>query len=62
MTAEEFLEAYASASGVTPEALLLAGRVVATCHCDYDGCRGWQLTRPEHLLPWRDEQIVLSAQ
>jgi len=61
MTAEEFLAGYAERSRMTPEALLGHGRVVATCHCDEEGCDGFQLISPANMLPWRREEILISG-
>lgn len=60
VTAEEFLAAYAERSHRTPAELLADGRVVATCHCDYEKCEGWQLIKPEHLLPWHGNEVVIA--
>ncbi|MDQ5862783.1 MAG: hypothetical protein M3536_11035 [Actinomycetota bacterium] len=61
ITAEEFLAGYASRSETTPAALLAEGRVVATCHCDYGQCEGWQLINPKYLLPWKGEEVTISG-
>jgi len=61
ITAAEFLAAYAERSGVTPAHVLATGRVAATCHCDYEGCEGWQVSQPDNLLPWRGETIVTDV-
>lgn len=42
ITAEEFERQYAERSGVTVERLRELGRVVRPCHCDAEGCEGWQ--------------------
>ena len=44
-TAQEFERDYAEASGVTLAFLKEHTRQVAPCHCDYEECRGWQMTR-----------------
>ncbi|MCU1518484.1 MAG: hypothetical protein JWQ75_3205 [Pseudarthrobacter sp.] len=59
MTAEEFLAGYSERSGIPLEELLATGRVVATCRCGDEMCDEWQLTRPENLLHWREEEIVI---
>lgn len=61
ISAEEFLAGYADRSGRTRAELLAGGRVVATCRCDYEQCEGWQLIKPEFLLPWRGEEVTISA-
>lgn len=47
-TAEEFARDYAEDSMVTIELLSAMGRHVEPCDCDYEGCRGWQMVRPDH--------------
>lgn len=58
MTAGEFLEAYAERSGMTPEALTAAGRVVVVCECDYALCEGWAMV-PADVVWARDTVAVL---
>ena len=57
---EMFLAGYAKRSGRTREEVLKY-QVVATCSCDYDGCEGWQVIAEHHLLPWRNESIVIRG-
>lgn len=60
VTAEEYLSAYATRSGMLPRQLLEYGRVVAACTCDYDGCEGWQVIPPDCLQP--GAKISLTAE
>ena len=60
MNAEQFLASYAERSEMTREQVL-NGHVVATCHCDYDGCEGFQVNAEDNLLPWRDEVVLIRS-
>lgn len=42
MTADAFEQQYAARSGISVEQLRALGRIVRPCHCDGDGCEGWQ--------------------
>lgn len=58
--AEDFLATYAANCGLTVEGIL-ERRVVATCHCDWDECEGWQVIPEPCLLAWRGEEVVIRG-
>jgi len=49
LTADEFERQYAERSCVTVEFLRKQGRIVVSCDCDYDGCRGWRSVYRHHV-------------
>jgi hypothetical protein len=62
-TAREFMTGYAQRSKATPEGLFAEGLVVATCHCDYEGCEGWQMTTLQILETFgRGETLALTIE
>jgi hypothetical protein len=50
ITADEFEAQYAERSGLSIAELRASGRVVVPCHCDYEGCEGWQQVSRESVL------------
>lgn len=60
VTADEFLAAYAQRAGVPALQLLEAGRVVATCACDYQDCEGWQIIPKDCLQP--ADEVSITAE
>lgn len=60
ISAEDFLTTYAHNCGLTREGIL-ARRVVATCHCDWWECDGWQVVAEDLLMPWRGEEVVIRG-
>lgn len=52
MSARAFLERYAERSGMTPAALLEAGRVVVPCDCPFEWCEGWAVVPADDVYPW----------
>lgn len=43
ITRQEFEAEYAKKSGVTLAWLWEMGRISLPCHCEEDGCQGWQM-------------------
>ena len=51
ITRQEFEEQYAARSGISIEWLKREGQISLPCHCDEDGCQGWQMVSWRLLLP-----------
>lgn len=59
--AARFLGRYAASTGMDPEKLLNAGRVVATCVCGDDLCEGFQVI-PDYCVTPRDTVLIRKVE